>query len=36
LVAGLVAQGLRIKSFEEKRSSLEDLLVEVAEINRQS
>lgn len=35
LVAGLVAQGLRIKSFEEKRSSLEDLLVEVAEINRQ-
>jgi ABC-2 type transport system ATP-binding protein len=36
LVAGLVAQGVRIKSFEEKRSSLEDLLVEVAEINRQS
>ncbi|MEN9534964.1 MAG: hypothetical protein RLZ22_1021 [Verrucomicrobiota bacterium] len=35
LVAGLVAQGLRIKSLEEKRSSLEDLLVEVAEINRQ-
>ena len=36
LVSGLVAQGFRIRSFEEKRSSLEDLLVEVAEINRQS
>lgn len=36
LVCGLVAQGFRITSFEEKRSSLEDLLVEVAEINRQS
>jgi ABC-2 type transport system ATP-binding protein len=36
LVEGLIAQGLRIKSFEEKRSSLEDLLVGVAETNRQS
>ena len=36
LISRLVAQGFRIRSFEEKRSSLEDLLVEVAEINRQS
>ena len=36
LISRLVAQGFRITSFEEKRSSLEDLLVEVAEINRQS
>ena len=36
LISRLVAQGFRITSFEEKRSSLEDLLAEVAEINRQS
>ncbi|MDB6076293.1 MAG: Multidrug transporter ATP-binding protein [Akkermansiaceae bacterium] len=36
LVEGLVAQGLRMRAFEEKRSSFEDILVEVAESNRLS
>jgi ABC-2 type transport system ATP-binding protein len=36
LVEGLIAQGLRMRSFEEKRSSFEDILVEVAESNRLS
>ncbi len=34
LVAGLVGHGIRFRSFEEKRSSFEDILVEVAENNR--
>jgi ABC-2 type transport system ATP-binding protein len=34
LVAGLVAAGCRLRAFEEKRSSFEDILVEVAENNR--
>ena len=34
LVEGLVRQGIRCRSFEEKRSSFEDILVEVAENNR--
>lgn len=33
LVAGLVGQGLRLTSFEEQKSSFEDILVEVAEGN---
>jgi ABC-2 type transport system ATP-binding protein len=36
LVETLVANGLRIRAFEEKRSSFEDILVEVAETNRRS
>jgi ABC-2 type transport system ATP-binding protein len=35
LMAGLVGLGFRIRAFEEKRSSFEDILVEVAESNRQ-
>lgn len=34
LVDGLMRLGIRIRTFEEKRSSFEDLLVEVAEANR--
>ncbi len=36
LMEGLIAQGIRLRAFEEKRSSFEDILVEVAESNRQS
>ena len=36
LLAGLVAGGHRPRAFEEKRSSFEDILVEVAENNRQA
>jgi ABC-2 type transport system ATP-binding protein len=36
LMEGLIAQGLRLRAFEEKRSSFEDILVEVAESNRLS
>ena len=36
LVEGLVRQGCRLRAVEEKRSSFEDLLVEVAESNRRS
>lgn len=36
LIAGLVRLGVRLRSFEEKRSSFEDILVEVAENNRLS
>lgn len=31
---GLVRLGIRMRAFEEKRSSFEDILVEVAETNR--
>ena len=34
LMAGLIQLGARMKAFEEKRSSFEDILVEVAETNR--
>lgn len=34
LMAGLVSLGIRVRTFEEKRSSFEDILVEVAESNR--
>lgn len=34
LMEGLIHLGIRIRSFEEKRSSFEDILVEVAESNR--
>ena len=34
LIDGLVRLGIRIRTFEEKRSSFEDMLVEVAENNR--
>ncbi len=34
LVEGLIALGVRLRAFEEKRSSFEDILVEVAESNR--
>jgi ABC-2 type transport system ATP-binding protein len=36
LMEGLIQQGVRLRSFEEKRSSFEDILVEVAETNRLS
>ncbi len=36
LMASLVMQGFRMMSFEEKRSSFEEILVEVAESNRKS
>lgn len=36
LVEALIAAGVRIRSFEERRSSFEDILVGVAESNRQS
>lgn len=35
LINDMIAMGLRIRAFEEKRSSFEDILVEVAESNRQ-
>lgn len=34
LMEGLIHLGIRLRSFEEKRSSFEDILVEVAESNR--
>lgn len=34
LMEGLIRGGIRIRAFEEKRSSFEDILVEVAESNR--
>jgi ABC-type multidrug transport system ATPase subunit len=36
LIEGLISTGIRLRSFEEKRSSFEDILVEVAETNRNS
>jgi len=36
LMAGLIQRGTRLRTFEEKRSSFEDILVEVAESNRRS
>jgi ABC-2 type transport system ATP-binding protein len=36
LLDDLVRHGVRMRAFEEKRSSFEDLLVEVAENNRKS
>ena len=36
LMAGLVRLGIRMRAFEEKRSSFEDILVGVAESNRRS
>ena len=35
LMEGLIRLGIRMRAFEEKRSSFEDILVEVAETNRQ-
>ena len=34
LMEGLIRLGIRMRAFEEKRSSFEDILVEVAESNR--
>jgi len=34
LMEGLIQLGVRMRAFEEKRSSFEDILVEVAETNR--
>ena len=34
LMEGLVRLGIRVRTFEEKRSSFEDILVEVAETTR--
>ncbi len=36
LMEGLIQQGIRLRAFEEKRSSFEDILIEVAETNRRS
>jgi ABC-2 type transport system ATP-binding protein len=36
LLEGFLQRGFRMRAFEEKRSSFEDILVEVAETNRQS
>jgi len=36
LMEGLIHAGLRVRTFEEKRSSFEDILIEVAESNRLS
>lgn len=36
LMEGLIRFGIRVRAFEEKRSSFEDILVEVAETNRLS
>ena len=36
LMEGLIGLGMRMRAFEEKRSSFEDILVEVAETNRRS
>jgi hypothetical protein len=34
LMDGLIRLGFRVRAFEEKRSSFEDLLIEVAETDR--
>jgi hypothetical protein len=34
LMEGMIRLGIRVRAFEEKRSSFEDILVEVAESNR--
>jgi hypothetical protein len=36
LMEGLIREGFRLRAFEERRSSFEDILVEVAESNRRS
>ena len=36
LLSGLIQMGIRMRSFEEKRSSFEDILVGIAEGNRRS
>jgi ABC-2 type transport system ATP-binding protein len=36
LMEGLIRLGMRVRTFEEKRTSFEDILVEVAEANRRS
>lgn len=36
LMEGLIRLGIRVRAFEEKRSSFEDILVEVAETNRRT
>ena len=36
LIAGLVRQGFRLRSFEEQQSSFEEILVEIAESNRKA
>ncbi len=36
LMEGLIHRGIRLRAFEEKRSSFEDILVDVAETNRHS
>lgn len=36
LMEGLIASGIRLRAFEERRSSFEDILVEVAESNRRA
>lgn len=36
LLIGLIGLGIRMRAFEEKRSSFEDILVEVAETNRRA
>jgi ABC-2 type transport system ATP-binding protein len=36
LIEGLIQQGFRLRAFEEKRSSFEDILIQVAEKNRPS
>jgi hypothetical protein len=36
LMEGMIRLGIRVRAFEEKRSSFEDILVEVAESNRHS
>lgn len=36
LMEGLIRLGIRLRAFEEKRSSFEDILIEVAESNRHS
>ena len=36
LIEGLTRLGIRMRAFEEKRSSFEDILVEVAENNRRA
>jgi hypothetical protein len=33
---GLIRMGIRVRTFEEKRTTFEDILVEVAEANRRS
>jgi hypothetical protein len=36
LMDGLIQRGFRVRAFEEKRSSFEDILVDVAESNRRA